>query len=143
MPSFKHICITTLLLLSLSSCKKEEVQESPTCGCDSEPVRVIDSTKPLIGEMYYLKEREDRDYFTNHFWIAYTYPECGNCQDALILCDSELLVTEFQDLYDVPDTEPILVEFSGTYLTPCTFPRGSVSDISFYRLNNYQIKRID
>lgn len=143
MPKFIRLSLTAFLLLALLSCKKEEIQEIPTCGCDSEPVRVIDTSEPLIGEMYYLNEGEYRDYFPNHFWIVYTYPNCGNCRDALILCDSELLSSDFQDLYDLPDTEPILVEFSGDYLTPCSFPSGSLGIISYYRLNNYQIKRLD
>ena len=139
----KQLFFALLLSFSLLGCKKETIQESPTCGCDSEPVRVIDSNQPLIGEMYYLKEGEYRSYFTNHFWIAFTYPECGNCKDGFILCDSDFLADHFQDLYDLPETDPILVEFSGDVMTPCIFPTAWVSDISFYRLNNYQIKRID
>lgn len=137
MLSFKHICITTLLLLSLSSCKKEEVQESPTCGCDSEE---LDYVENISGKIYYKNDKYVSDYLRYNFWIQVTYDFCGNCLDFLIVCNPEDLNGEFDDLLDNNPEEYVPVTFSGLLKSVCE-PTAALADHRHFRLEIDSISR--
>ena len=134
----KHLYLFLIFLFSLSGCKKEEVQENPTCGCDSEELDYIEN---ISGKIYYKNYKYVSDYLRYNFWIQVTYDFCSNCLDFLIVCNPEGLNGEFDYLFNNNPEEYVQVSFSGSLKEVCE-PTAGFAEDRYFRLEIESISRV-
>ncbi len=110
---FYCLIFSTFLFIS---CRDKVV---PDCGCESEIVYVIPDSAGLIGTISYKKQLDPNDdFYNNKFWIGYVEQNCSNCVHVMIVCNEEML-SDFNDLLNLPPGELVTVKFSGRLKKTC------------------------
>ena len=110
------------LTLFMNSCKDDDAP--PNCGCESETLDTVPSENfPEVpieeqksGLLFFKKqENVDRFYndeiYNNRFWIFQGTEGCYNCGRNYVICNENLLGTEFDYLKNNNDS--IEVKFTG------------------------------
>lgn len=124
--AFTVICCLGFTLL-FNGCKDNDTP--PDCGCESETLATVpdyDLQVPIeeqkSGLLFY-KRLENVDGFYNdqqyndRFWIFQGTEGCYNCQRKFIVCDENLLGSEFNYLKSINDS--IEVKFTGKLKSLC------------------------
>lgn len=125
---FTIICYLSLSLF-FNSCKDDDTQ--PNCGCDSETLSTIpnDEVQVPIEEqksgLLFFKHPEkidgfyDDEQYNNRFWIVQGTDGCYNCQRHFIICNENLLGTEYDYLKQQNVNDSIKVKFTGKIKSLC------------------------
>jgi hypothetical protein len=126
-----------ILILIVLSCKNDDDTSSPVnCGCDSATLDTIPSNnfpevpieEQTTGYMFY-KSSEDIDdfydyyvneYYDNRFWIYQGVDGCDNCRRNFIVCNENILGTEYDYLKNSNDSTQ--VRFNGNRKRLCEGP---------------------
>lgn len=116
-------------ILILNSCKKDDIQ--PNCGCDSETIFTIPNEELQIpiaeqksGFLFY-KHPDDIDNFYNNdeyksrFWIFRKTSGCNICETYFIICNEEVLGTDYDYLKQENIHDSIPIQFSGNLKQLC------------------------
>lgn len=132
---FSFVLLVTLLTIS---CKKEE----PTCGCDSDTLTTIPDSAKLIGRLSYKKPIDliGSNYYVNHYWITYVYPDCSTCVRHMILCNDDILGNDFNDVQNLPQGEFVEIKFAGHLKEVCE-KKFDIANITYERIVLTSIER--
>ena len=117
------------LALFMNSCKDDDTP--PNCGCESETLDTVPSENfpevPIdeqkLGLLFFKKQENvdgfyDDEIYNNRFWIFKGTEGCYNCRRNYIICNENLLGTEFDYLKNNNDS--IEVKFTGELKGMCT-----------------------
>ncbi|NVJ46409.1 MAG: hypothetical protein HWE07_04750 [Cytophagia bacterium] len=128
--------LTSIIFIFLLSCKNEQIQEIPICGCNSKRGEFQEEIEATI---YYKNDKFESDFMRNYFWLNYRY---GNFSITQIVCNEELLGTIFDDILDNnPDQyQEVEVVYSGYTKRLCTYPN-SLSTMSYSHIELTSIER--
>ena len=119
-----RISITIFLaLLATLSCHDKDDDTPPNCGCTSKTIDTVPSDyfpeapieEQTSGLLFYKKE-ENIDFFDDKhnglyndtFWIFKETEGCYNCRRIHIICNEELLGSEYEFLKSNNDSIPII-----------------------------------
>ena len=115
-------------ILTFSSCNKDDTQ--PNCGCESETFDTVPSENfPEVpieeqksGILFYKTSEKvdgfyDDDQYNNRFWIFQGTEGCYNCKRNFIICNENLLGTEYDYLKNNNDS--IEIKFTGDLKSLC------------------------
>jgi hypothetical protein len=115
-------------ILTFSSCNKDDTQ--PNCGCESETLDTVPSENfPEVpieeqksGILFYKTSEKvdgfyDDDQYNNRFWIFQGTEGCYNCKRNFIICNENLLGTEYDYLKNNNDS--IEIKFTGDLKSLC------------------------
>jgi hypothetical protein len=117
-----------LTILIFSSCNKDDTK--PNCGCDSDTLDTVPSENfPEVpieeqksGILFYKTSEKvdgfyDDDQYNNRFWIFQGTEGCYNCKRNFIICNENLLGTEYDYLKNNNDS--IEIKFTGDLKSLC------------------------
>ncbi len=122
------IYLLTFTILIFSNCKNDDTQN---CGCDSETLFNIPNEELQIpiqeqksGLLFYKHPENidgfyDDDKYNNRFWIFRKTSECNICETHFIICNEELLGTEYDYLKQQNVSDSIPIQFSGNVKQLC------------------------
>jgi len=112
------------------ACKEES--QPPTCGCDSkETLSTIPNEELQIpieeqkSGLLFFKHPEnidgfyDDEQYNNRFWIVQVGIPCLSCRRTLIVCNKNILGTEYDYLKQHNINDSIKVKFKGNTKRPC------------------------
>ncbi|NVJ46903.1 MAG: hypothetical protein HWE07_07235 [Cytophagia bacterium] len=110
--------LTSILFIFLLGCKKDQVEEIPICGCDSEKDELVENIEASI---FFKNEKFVSDYMVNKYWL---YTTDGFFSTSYIVCNPQFLGEDFHDILDNNPDEylEINVVFSGYTKQPCQYP---------------------
>lgn len=125
-----------LALLTTFSCHDKDDDTPPNCGCTSKTIDTVPSDyfpevpieEQTSGLLFY-KTSENKDtfydffvngYYDDRFWIFQGIEGCGNCRRHYIICNEELLGSEYDFLKMISDS--IKVSFTGNTKRLCEGP---------------------
>lgn len=135
---FKLICCFVVTLI-INSCYNSDT--TPDCGCESETLRTIPKSANLIGRIVYKTQIDPNDnYYNDYFWITYIEQNCFNCIHHMIICNEEILGSNFNDLFDLGEVEFIEVKFSG-HLKEICIKKIDIADVTYERIVLTSIER--
>jgi hypothetical protein len=117
-----------LTILIFSSCNKDDTK--PNCGCDSDTLGSVPSENfPEVpieeqksGILFYKTSEKvdgfyDDEQYNNRFWIFQGTEGCYNCKRNFIICNENLLGTEYDYLKNNNDS--IEIKFTGDLKSLC------------------------
>jgi hypothetical protein len=123
------IFITILIFISCKNDDDNDKQQN--CGCDSETIFTIPNEELQVpieeqksGLLFY-KHPEDIDNFYNNdeyknrFWIFRKTSGCNICETYFIICNEELLGTDYDYLKQENIQDSIPIQFSGNLKQLC------------------------
>ena len=128
-----------MLFLIMASCKSDDLDD---CGCNSQVEKTISKSSNLIAKMFYNNpENSPNDYYENEYWIKYTPANCGNCVHTMIICNTNILGSNFNDLKNLAPGESIDVKFAGYLKELCQLPNAAPADHTHNRITLTKIER--
>lgn len=128
--SFKKIMsyVFFFTILIFSSCNKDQAQ--PNCGCESvtlstipnEDIQEVPIEEQKIGLLFFKRPENldgfyDEEEYNNRFWVFQGTEGCYNCKRNFIVCNEDLLGTEYDYIKNSNDS--IEVKFTGNLKSPC------------------------
>ncbi|TVZ28761.1 hypothetical protein JM83_3912 [Gillisia sp. Hel_I_86] len=129
-----------VITLFFTGCKDDDIPP-PDCGCESETRTIIPESTNLIGQIAYKTQIDSQDdYYNNTFWIGYTEQNCSNCIHHMIVCNEDLLGSEFDDI--IVSGEVVEVKFSGNLKRICELPVAFPADETFEYITLTSIERL-
>ncbi len=140
------------LALFMNSCKDDDTP--PNCGCESETIDTVPSDyfpevpveEQTSGLLFY-KRAENEDFFDDKhdgryndaFWIFKGIEGCGNCIRISIICNEELLGSEYDFLKTNNDSIPII--FRGNLKFLCVEPFVAPADYDYSEIKLTSIEQ--
>jgi hypothetical protein len=154
---FKALClIYCLAIITITTGCNNSDDEKPNCGCESETIDIVPSDNfPEVpveeqksGLIFYKRaenvdnifDDEHNGKYNNNFWILRGVEGCYNCKHHFIVCNQDLLGSEFDFLKNINDSIP--VSFSGDLKFLCVEPFAAPADYSYaeIKLNSIEQK---
>lgn len=125
----KNIFTLTLILL-ISSCNKDI--DPPSCGCggpiwmtipnedlNNVPINIQTSGLIFFKDEDIIERYVPDDRWEERFWIFQGTEGCFNCQRKFIVCNEDILNSEFDFLKQENNSDSIPVIFNGNLMTAC------------------------
>ena len=116
-------------IIFFSSCKEDD-NTIADCGCNSETLLTIPDEDLQIpiedqksGLLFYKHPENidgfyDDDEYNNRFWVFQNSP-CNSCRSHLIICNEEILGTEYDYLKQNGIYDSVPIQFSGNAKQTC------------------------
>lgn len=114
----------------------------PDCGCESETRTTIPESAKWVGRLEFKSNDSVDPYYTDHYWITVTDWNCSGCVVVhLIICNDEILESQFEDVVNLPEGEFVEVIFSGDLKELCQ-KKNDIALISYQQIKLTSIERL-